>query len=308
VPLTPEQRAALRTQIRDQNAIVRERRQELEDARQRVREVSRARRETLREVELEERRERLQRLVETQEAEREKEIEASQRRANDAIEAYKEAVDKGKIPLAKARAALITALEEAGVPRKETKAWLAGKRLGSDFNSGFAESVADFGKNFKRLLLDTINKQQLRAPVIIVTDAPTIRRVLSGSDGGRGSGHHSEGLGLGHAAAGMAVPGQEGSAVPILAHAGEWILNRSQQLRMALIAGTDRSILQRALFHHRSLKPNFSFAAGGVVPAVAFSGGGTQFLTPINIQTASPTVDIEYVSRALERRIASAVD
>jgi hypothetical protein len=48
-------------------------------------------------------------------------------------------------------------------------------------------------------------------------------------------------------AAGGIVPGGEGSPRPIVAHAGEWVLNKLQQSKIAALAGTTRDRLKDAL-------------------------------------------------------------
>ena len=44
------------------------------------------------------------------------------------------------------------------------------------------------------------------------------------------------------------VPGQDGEAVPIMAHAGEWVLNRGQQFRLAKQLGESVDQVQKWLF------------------------------------------------------------
>jgi hypothetical protein len=61
-------------------------------------------------------------------------------------------------------------------------------------------------------------------------------------------------------AAGGIVPGGEGSPRPIVAHAGEWVLNKLQQSKIAALAGTTRDRLKDAL--------GFSGGPSG------FAGGG----------------------------------
>jgi hypothetical protein len=311
-PLTPAQRRATQEAIRAAQEVVRQRRQELQDARQQVIDVGKARRETLRQVALEERREVLERQAQLQEEQRQKEIDAAQKRANDAIEAYIKAIESGKVPLTKARAALVDTLAQVGVPREQTRAWLRGKKLGEDFQTGFADSLADFSKNLTTLIGRAIDKQHLKAPVIIVTDAPTIRRVINRTEPptppnpdrfSRPSGGHPGPGG----AAGLVVPGGEGAAVPIVAHAGEWVLNRSQQLRAALMAGMDRTVLERALFHLAPTGFRTNFALGGTIVPSQVDNLGHTFLTPVNIQTSSTTVDADYVARALESRMRTVV-
>jgi hypothetical protein len=85
------------------------------------------------------------------------------------------------------------------------------------------------------------------------------------------------------------------------------VLNHSQQWQAALMAGVDRTVLQRALFH-KMQRPRFAYQMGGVVQPVTVAGsGGTTFLTPINIATTSPQVDADYVARALESRMRQVI-
>ena len=48
-------------------------------------------------------------------------------------------------------------------------------------------------------------------------------------------------------AVGGIVPGGEGQPVPILAHAGEWVLNKSQQMKAAMMAGISPSALKKRI-------------------------------------------------------------
>jgi len=75
------------------------------------------------------------------------------------------------------------------------------------------------------------------------------------------------------------------------------------------MAGLDRSLLERSLFYKlETRRPRFNFALGGVIPqGVGTTHGETTFLTPINVQTTSPTVDAEYLARALESRIRQVI-
>ena len=310
--LTPQQRQALRQQIRSQEQIVAERRRELDEAEKQIREVSARRRETFRQVALEERRERLEQLAITQEEEREKEIQAAERRAAAAIEKFVQGVESGKIQMRDARRELVKALLGAGLTEEQVTAWFqAGNKAGNDFQSGLITSLADVAQTLPKAINAAVTKAriaaQIAAPVVIVADLKTLRRAIFGPQTVPRDRTNVHGTVPG-AAAGMRVPGREGQSVPILAHAGEWVLNRSQQWQMALMAGVDRTALQRALFHKLSPRMDFRFAMGGVVPSQATTNiGGTTFLTPINIETASPTVDIEYVSRALQSRISSVI-
>jgi hypothetical protein len=312
--LTPVQRRALAAQnaaVRVQERVVRDRRRELNEAEAAIREVAKRRIEVLRQVAQEERIERLEQLAITQRAEREKEIAAAERRADAAVKAVIRKLNAHKIDLAEARRQIIKILLGAGATQEEANAWLkAGSLAGEDFGTGLISSLHQVFLDLPKAIKAEIQKARIAAlvnvPAVIITDVKTIRAlVLTGKPPQPKTGPKAPGRG----AAGMAVPGQMGAPVPIIAHAGEWVLNRSQQLKMAMLAGSDRSILERALFHRMSIKPQFRFAMGGVVPAaVSVGNGGTQFLTPINIQTASPTVDIEYVARAFESRIAAAVE
>lgn len=313
-PLTPQQRQQLRRDIAAQQQVVAERRRELEEAERQVREVSQRRVETLRQVALEERRERLEQLAITQEAEREKEIQAAERRAAASIQKFVEGVESGKIKMKDARRELVKALLGAGLTEEQISAWFkAGNKAGNDFQSGLITSLSDVARSLPKALNAAVTKAriaaQIQAPVVIVADMKTLRQAIYGGTGTRvGVGSTSSPDGRPpRGAAGLKVPGGEGAAVPILAHAGEWVLNRSQQWQAALMAGMDRSKLERALFHKLSTKPTYSFALGGPVPSMGTTGGGTTFLTPISINTASPTVDAEYLSRALENRIRQVI-
>lgn len=53
-------------------------------------------------------------------------------------------------------------------------------------------------------------------------------------------------------AVGGSVPGGEGTPVPIIAHAGEWVLNKSQQMKLAQRLGDSMSEVQAFLFGSRS--------------------------------------------------------
>jgi hypothetical protein len=99
-------------------------------------------------------------------------------------------------------------------------------------------------------------------------------------------------------AAGGTIPGAEGEAVDIIAHAGEWVLNRKQQAVLAGMTGTSPALLQASLFS-RQAAPRTRFASGGVV------GGAdkSNVHIPVTINTASPQVDAEYLSRVLESRM-----
>lgn len=303
-PLTPQQRAATRQAIREQERIVAERRRELQEARQHTREVGEARLEVLHQIAVEEKRDALQADLERQQAQREKEIQAAQKRANDALGAYIKALDQGKIPLAKAQARLIAVLEKLGISPAMTRAWMrTGAQAAEDFGTGFAGAVFDVTTKIREL----IKKGHFQAegvPVIVVTNAVTLRRLVVTAEPApiRGEQHDRP-----HAAGGR-VYGREGAAVPILAHAGEWVLNRSQQSKMAMMAGLDRSLLERSLFYKlETRQPKLGFALGGIVQPTGTTHGETTFLTPINIQTSSPTVDAEYLSRALESRIRQVI-
>lgn len=281
--LTREQKrrqAAQERARREDRQRIRDRQREVSDAHKTVVEVAARRKETYRAVALEERQERLATLAAIQERERALEIAAATRRAESAYAAYEEATKKGGKAFANARKNLISVLGELGVAPKDTKAWLAGRKTGNDFGSGLIAALNQLGKAF-------------RLRIIIEPIKATGKGLLGREGGGR--------------AAGGAVPGQEGAAVPIMAHAGEWVLNRSQQTRAAMMAGLDRTLLERALFHRLSVQPRIGYAMGGVVRSSLGGGASTQFLTPISIQTTSPTVDAEYVGRALESRLRAVV-
>ena len=309
--LTGAQRRNIQEEIREQNRIIAQRQQELRDARQHTREVGEARLEVLRQIAVEEKREALQADLERQQAQREKEIAAAQKRADDAIGAYIKALDEGKIPLGKAQARLIAALAKIGISPEVTKAWLrTGAKAAEDFGTGFAAAVVDVTRRIRALVKDGHFNAE-GTPVIVVTNANTLRKIIVTAE--RDPVVHGENNPAGgdrlRGAAGMRVPGGEGAAVPILAHAGEWVLNRSQQSKMAMMAGLDRSILERSLFYKlEARRPKFNFALGGVIPQpTGTTHGGTTFLTPISVQTTSPTVDAEYLSRALESRIRQVI-
>lgn len=66
---------------------------------------------------------------------------------------------------------------------------------------------------------------------------------------------------------GGTIPGMLGAAVPIMAHAGEWVLNKGQQLRAAVLAGMSPGDLQKNL----ALPQGGSSAAGGTVVTPTFT-------------------------------------
>jgi hypothetical protein len=308
--LTPAQRRALAAQnaaVRAQERVLRDRKRELADAEASVREVAKRRAETYRQVAQEERLERLEILAETQRQEREKEIAAAGRRATEAVKAIIKAWDAGKIDARNARRRLIKVLLGAGATAEEANAWLkAGSLAGEDFGSGLIDSLHQVFLDLPNAIKAELQKARLAAvldmPAVIITDVNAIRALVLTGRPNPNKGYLGRGGG-GRAAGGL-VYGQEGAGVPIMAHAGEWVLNRSQQTRMAMMAGLDRSVLERALFHLVPVgKQGGTFAMGGVIPSFAGGGSSTQFLTPINIQTASPTVDAEYVARSLESRM-----
>ena len=105
------------------------------------------------------------------------------------------------------------------------------------------------------------------------------------------------------AAGGAVWGGVEGAAVPILAHVGEWVLNREQQDRLARAMGGWRKARD---FLFTRTTPTMSFQLGGIVPTpvVALSGGGNGVTQNVLINTSSPTVDVDYVARVLESRMS----
>lgn len=93
-----------------------------------------------------------------------------------------------------------------------------------------------------------------------------IRYVIERYGGAQGLWAH----GGGAYADGGVVSGSEGKPVGILAHAGEWVLNKGQQLRAAMMAGLSRSGLAAALGFTGG---PFSFAGGGEVLHIGDSLG-----------------------------------
>jgi hypothetical protein len=106
---------------------------------------------------------------------------------------------------------------------------------------------------------------------------------------------------------GGTIPGYPGQGVPILAHAGEWVLNHNQQARMAAAVGTTPELLQKALFTQTRV-PRFAYAVGGRVSTDAVPiAGRPPVMQSVTINTASPTVDVEYVARVMEQRMRSLI-
>jgi hypothetical protein len=96
-----------------------------------------------------------------------------------------------------------------------------------------------------------------------------------------------------------------GDAMPIIAHVGEWILNEEQQMRVAqAFGGLDRA--RSAIFQGKAYPSGYAYAGGGVVRrrrggAVVAGSHVEQHFT---INTTSPKVDIEYVARVAQQRMA----
>ena len=89
-------------------------------------------------------------------------------------------------------------------------------------------------------------------------------------------------------AEGGIIPGGEGMPVPILAHAGEWVLNKSQQLRAAILAGVSVTGLRSVLGFH-----------GGPEGAA----GGTEVKTRFGkVDVPAPTAAVD---RAMKRGLAA---
>ena len=63
-------------------------------------------------------------------------------------------------------------------------------------------------------------------------------------------------------ATGGQVPGGEGKAVPIIAHAGEWVLNKAQQMKLAKKVGESTEALKLYLFGGAGKSPQKSAASG----------------------------------------------
>jgi len=97
-------------------------------------------------------------------------------------------------------------------------------------------------------------------------------------------------------AEGGPVPGF--GPVPILAHGGEWILNSSQQLMAARMAGVSPERMSQLLFD-RTLGAGARAATGGVVAS------GATVNAPITINNPMAPIDPNYLARALEARMRS---
>lgn len=99
-----------------------------------------------------------------------------------------------------------------------------------------------------------------------------------------------------------------GSLVPIMAHVGEWVVNGEQQMRLAAALG-GLSRAREYLFQGRTPVAQRTFASGGIVTATTprpLPSEGPQKIVEQNIaiQTSSPMVDVDYVARILEQRMA----
>lgn len=95
--------------------------------------------------------------------------------------------------------------------------------------------------------------------------------------------------GLQRFANGGHIKGMEGSAVPIIAHAGEWVVNKMQQAKLAMMAGTTPDRVKGAL----------GFGGG---PTSFAKGGEVKELTTGKIQPAALSVFSSY------NTFASAID
>lgn len=292
----------LRAEIKEQNRIIAQRKKELNDARKHEREVAKARLETLHQLWAEQKRETLQADADRQLAQRAKEEQAAKNRMASSLNKAEEAAKKHDWK--NYHKWLKDALSQAGVPKKDQAGYMAGKAIGGQVGLGLSESLGDLGQ----MIVDAM--AAVDATVIIagalqvkIGNSKTKPKVNVNKTKDKDNRDWWEKPPW-EWAAGGAIPGGEGQKVPIMAHAGEWVLNRSQQWRMALMAGMDRTSLERALFHLvPTSKQRGNFAMGGIVPAMGGSMSSTQFLTPININTTSPTVDAEYVARSLESRM-----
>jgi hypothetical protein len=77
-----------------------------------------------------------------------------------------------------------------------------------------------------------------------------------------------------HFASGGEVGGREGRAVPIVAHAGEWVLNKMQQLKLAARLGASTDAISLMLFGGKGRSPKSSSATGRTTRV---AGPSTQF-------------------------------
>ncbi len=96
-----------------------------------------------------------------------------------------------------------------------------------------------------------------------------------------------------------------GRPIRILAHIGEWVLNREQQARVAHAFGGLQNARQ-AIFQGTSVPSGGSYAMGGIIQNHSsnvhrIGGGVTQNFT---INTTSPKIDIDYITRLAESRMA----
>lgn len=109
-------------------------------------------------------------------------------------------------------------------------------------------------------------------------------------------------------AEGGVVHGALRGAVPIMAHAGEWVLNERQQVTVARLANTTPEMLREALFTRRELMPKRAFADGGIVSTTEVEntdGRRTTVNQTVNVNTASEKADVDYIARILEQRMAA---